>query len=356
MAQLTASAEESDIRWITVGQEPALEINGLAWFGENNGAYYRLPVREKENIPEGAWKTSKCPSGARVRFKTDSTQLKLNIHHSMNDKNRLSMWHMSSVGVSGIDLYRGEPNNMSFWLTTNPADGSKPYTHTYFTGKSKQMREFTLYLPTYAELVELKIGVDPNAVIEKPTEYKIKKPIVFYGTSITQGGCAGRGSNSFPAIIGRRLNADFVNLGFSGSGKGEELMAKLMTEIDASAYVVDCVANMNPELMKERYEKFITILRQTKPAVPVILMTRIYSSSEFEPDAMAHYNKQHEPLLATYEKFKKQGDKNIYLFDAGAIVKPNGDHPSVDGLHLTDRGFYLIADTLTPLLKTILYP
>jgi len=340
-------ADDGTVKWVTVGQEPNIKINGLAWFDENNGFYYRLPVREKKNITDLAWLTGKCPSGGRVRFKTDSTQLKLSINHGMAEESdvELEAWfykylkdYMSPVAARGIDLYRGEPANMSYYLTTVPTEISKPYIHTFnIMNQSRQMREFTLYLPIYAELAELKLGVDPSAVIQKPTEYKIKKPIVFYGTSITQGGYASRGSNSFAAIVGRRLNADIVNLGFAGSGCGEEIMAKLMTEIDASVYVVDSVANMSAEYMKERYEKFITILRRTKPNTAVILMTRAKYTHEYTPDTIANYDEQHKPLFATYEKLKKQGDKNIHLFDVGAVIKPGGDHPSVDGGHLSDK-------------------
>lgn len=364
MVGFTVLAKDCAVKWITVGLEPNIEINGLAWFDENNSLYYRLPVREKENITNGAWLASKCPSGARVRFKTDSTQLKLSINHGMDKKSNVEFdpWlynyvkdYMSPLASRGIDLYRDEPGNMSYCLTTVPTEISKHYIHTFnIMNPSRQMREFTLYLPVYGELAELKIGVDPNAVIQKPTEYKIKKPIVFYGTSITQGGYASRGSNSFAAIVGRRLNADIVNLGFAGSGCGEEIMAKLMTEIGASVYVVDSVANMNSQLMKERYEKFITILRQTKPNIPVVLMTRFKYTHEYRPDTIAIYDEQHEPLFATYEKLKKQGDENIYLFDAATVIKPGGDHPTVDGGHLSDTGFYVIADALTPFLKKIL--
>lgn len=356
MLSITAFANDCGTKWITVGQDPTIEIDGLAWLGENHGKFYRLPIREKENITSGAWDAGECTSGGRVRFKTDSTQLKLSINHgyATEDNALLSMWHMPSTGKSGIELYLGSPDHMAFWLVTTPKKTSEPYIHTYFTDEPKQLREFTLYLPNYANLAELKIGVDPNAVIEKPTEYKTKKPIVYYGTSITQGGCASRSSHSFPAIISRRLNADFVNLGFSGAGRSEPIMAKLMAEIDASVYVVDPVANMTPELMKERYEKFITILRQAKPNTPIILMTRLKCSYDINPNSSDDYKKLHEPLYATYEKFKEQGDKNIYVFDTGALIEPGGDHPTVDGLHLTDRGFYMVADKLSPLIEKIL--
>jgi lysophospholipase L1-like esterase len=353
-AGLIVNAADAGTKWLKVGEDKNLKVYGLPWFAENNGLFYRLPVREQENITETAWWMSKCPSGARVRFKTDSTSLKLKINHGMEESSRIAMWHMGAAAVSGIDLYLGPPQDNLFWMTTIPKDGSNEYEHTYFTSKSRQMREFTLYLSVYAELASLKVGVDSDAAVEGPTEYRIQKPIVVYGTSITQGACASRGSNSFTAIVGRRLNADIVNLGFSGSGCGEEIMAKLITEIDASVYIVDSVANMNAEFMEQRYEKFVTVLREARPEIPVILMTKIRYAGEFEPERKAVYDRQHKPLFETYEKFVKQGDKNVYLFDAGEIIKPGGDHPTVDGTHMTDTGFHIIADELTPFTRDVL--
>jgi hypothetical protein len=92
-------AAENNIKWLTVSQEPNITVNGLAWFKDNNGMYYRLPVRRQKDIPSPTWCLSKCPSGARVRFKTDSTQLKLRINHGMDDQSRLVMWHMGAVAV-----------------------------------------------------------------------------------------------------------------------------------------------------------------------------------------------------------------------------------------------------------------
>ena len=216
------------------------------------------------------------------------------------------------------------------------------------------MRELTLYLPMYAELAELEIGIDSNSEILPPTPYRIKKPIVFYGTSITQGACASRGSNGYVPIIGMRLNADIVNLGFSSGGCGEAIMAQLIAEVDASVYVVDSVANMDVKLMKQRYEKFVRILRKKRPDISVVFMTKIHFAKEIESEIAEEYRCQHKPLFETFRKFKEQGDDKVYLFDSGAIIHSGGDHPTIDGVHPTDLGFKMLADELAPFLKKII--
>ena len=342
-----------NLKWIDVRNDKKIVVDGLPWFKENQNKFYRLPYLRKEigELNSHAQKYLKCPSGARVRFKTDSTILKLKITHGMDSSSKLYLSTLSPISASGIDLYIGEPNAMSFWMTTEPMDPQNEYEHLFFQDKPRKMRELTMYLPTYTELAELKIGVDSNSVISIPTSYKIKKPIVFYGTSITQGGCADRGSNGYVPVIGRMLNADIVNLGFSSGGCGEEVMAQLMTEIDASVYVVDCVANMDLKLMEQRYEKFVRILREKRPDIPVVLMTKIHFAKEIEPEIAEEYKSQHKPLFETFRKFKEQGDDKVYLFDSGSIILPGYDHPTADGVHLNDLGFKMVADKLAPFLE-----
>ncbi len=351
---ICVTAQAQELKWIDVSTDKSVEVNGLAWFEENGGRFIRLPLSRRQEIPNQAWAQSLCPSTARVRFKTDSPSLRLMIDHGMADEKRLSMWHMSSVAVSGIDLYIGEPGKTSFWKTTRPKQGSGEYEHVYFAGLPKEMREFTLYLPCYAELKSLKIGFEPDTLVLPPTPYAIEKPIVVYGTSITQSGCSSRGSNGYVAIMERRLNAEVVNLGFSGSGCGEAAVAEIISEIDASVYIVDSVSNMKAEVMDERYENFVRILRKNRPDVPVILMTKIHYAPEIDPAERARYDRNHKALFDTYNKLRGEGDKKLYLFDTGAIIQPGGDHPTVDGVHLTDVGYYMIADKIVPFLADII--
>lgn len=358
MAALVFSAASltQALEWVDASTSSSVEVDGLPWFKANGGRFIRLPLSRQTDIENGTdlyvWGNSLRPSTARVRFKTDSTSLHLKIDHGEASDADLAMWHMASIAVSGIDLYIGPPGNESFWNPTKPLSGTTEYEHAFFDGMASEMREFTLYLPTYAELKSLKIGIDAGATITRPTPYEKIKPIVVYGSSITQGACSSRCSNGYVAQLGRRLNCDVVNLGFSGSGRGEPIMAEMMLEIDASIYIVDCVANMPPSLMNTRYENFVNQLRAAKPDIPIVLMTKNHYAEEIV-EGSAGYDAQHEALYTTYSNRLAAGDQNIYLFDTGALIPAGGDVPSADGTHLTDVGFTRIADGLTPVLEQI---
>ncbi len=349
---IIVSGVQCETTWIVPGDCKNISVNGLIWFEQNGKEFIRLPLSQKDIIPEGVWTRSLCPASVRIRFQTDSTSLKLKMNHGLEKETARA--NLSSMASHGVDLYIGCPGQKSFWKSSYPKPKSQEYEITYFEGFPSQMRELTFYLPIYGEMAELKIGIDTGAKILKPTDYQIKKPIVFYGTSITQGACASRGSNNFVSLAERRLNADVINFGFSGMGRCEPIMAEIMSQIDASIYVVDCVANMTAELMTQRYENFVRTLRKEKPEIPVLLMTKIHFAKEILPEEADIYQKQNQPVFDTYNKLKQQGDKNIYLFDSGEIIKPGGDHPTVDGVHPTDRGFYMLADALVPKLTEIL--
>src|ERR1051325_3306844 len=238
----TTAKIKDELIWIRA-QDRRFTIDGLPWFKENGGEFFRLPKRAKEARRAPVWELGTMPSGARVRFKTDSTSLKLRVHHS----HWISQAHFCAVGVSGIDLYEGPPARMTYWASSRTIEARKPYVSTYFEKLSKRMREFTLYLPIYNDLVSLEVGLDPTAKILAPSPFRLLKPVVVYGTSITQGGCASRGANGWVPLVGRILGVDIVNLGFSGNAKCDMEVADLLTEIDAACYVNDCVGNMSLE-------------------------------------------------------------------------------------------------------------
>ena len=344
-------AESDNIIWRD-GGDKAFTVDGLYWFAENGGSYCRLPKRALDKVtPKVQWLCNN-PSGGRIRFKTDSTSLQLKIKHGVENKEQLSMFHMSSVGVSGIDLYQGPVGDMDFWAITVPKEPKEFYTHTYFTGLEKKMREFTLYLPVYNNLAALQIGVDKDAKIASPSKYRLDKPIVFYGTSITQSGCPCRGSNGFVPVVGRQLGIDVINLGFSGSGCSEPEMAEIITEIDAACYVIDSIANMDIKTMAERYDNFFNIIRKAWPEKPIVLMTRVHYARE-HLQGSGYVESINKMVLDSYNKFRAKGDKNVYFFDSSKVISSKGDHPSVDGVHLSDLGFKMIADELSPYLAGI---
>lgn len=346
---LPSGVQSSILQWLPI-TSPHMEVDGLPWFSENGGELSRLPVKMKDSYRKAVWDLVQQPSGGRIRFRTDSATLaiKLEYPHGPNMKN------MHAFGQTGVDLYA---DNM-YWGTAIADRDSKPglsQNHSFYEALPRVGRDLTLYLPLYAPVKVLGIGVEPDAKIQSPSPFVLKKPIVFYGTSITQGGCASRSGMSYEAILGRMLNIDFINLGFSGNGIGEPEVARTIASLDAAAFVLDFAHN-NPtiESLKQAYDPFIATIRREHPQTPILLVTPIYDAhlESWAP----------RPLLAEMRALIRRvaaerisnGDVNLQVVEGTDLLGPSQGDSFVDGTHPNDIGLKTMAEGLAARISNVL--
>jgi hypothetical protein len=215
-----------------------LLLEGRGW--ENTESYYdRLPASAKDKVRAPVWDLSHDSAGMCLRFVTEATSVK--IRWTLRKEN-LAMPHMPATGVSGIDLYvRAHNRPWMFVQNGRPSALSNEASFPVTPGV-----ECLLYLPLYNGVKSIEIGIHKDKAISKPipSPEKQNRPIVFYGTSITQGGCASRPGMACTALVRRQLDMPVINLGFSGNGKMEAEMADLLAELDPAVYVLDCLWNM----------------------------------------------------------------------------------------------------------------
>jgi hypothetical protein len=221
-------------------------------------------------------------------------------------------------------------------------------------GMQREPRTYMLDLPLYNGLDSLEIGVPRDASFT-PIAPRTEKPVVFYGTSIMQGGCASRPGMAIPALIGRWLDVPVINLGFSGYGKMDPEMARLMGELDAAVYVVDCLPNLRPEDTAERTEPFVRLLREARPGTPILLVEgRTYPNAFLLPGEMKSQQENRTALSDAYHRLLAAGVKNLYYLKGEELLGDDGE-ATVDGSHPTDLGMMRYADAyekaLEPLLK-----
>jgi len=237
----------------------------------------------------------------------------------------------------------------------------KPYDPEYneavlIKDMDSSMKEFILYLPMYETVDSVYIGVEYASLITKPVRgaFIKKPPIVFYGTSITQGASAMRPGMAYPAIISRHLNIETINLGFSGNGKMERELAEALAEIDASCYVIDCGGNLTPQLAKERTLPFIRLLRKMRPGIPILLVEHLlFPTSRFIKSTRQRIDEINSAFHEAYTTLKKAGITDVYYLPARKQIGDDGE-ATVDGAHLTDLGFTRISLQMEEQLKKIL--
>lgn len=338
-------------RWISL-PNPQIEVDGLPWYRENGNQLVRLPERLKATYPRAVWELAQDPTGGRLRFRTNSREIAIRLEYPKPPH----MKNMQSFGQSGVDLYVGN----TYWGTAIAGWNAKPgktYEHVYFnfpTGPRVE-RNVTLYLPTYIGVKVLAIGVDGGAELSRPPAFALTKPVVFYGTSITQGCCASRPGMDYQAIVGRRLNLDFVNLGFSGAAFYEPALARAVAAIDASCYVLDGWNFHNARDLNGVLLPFIKVIRSAHPSTPILVASMIYSSNELSSnDEKASYAYGREYMRDVVAELRAHGDHEIQIVNGTDLISPLEGDGLTDGTHPNDLGFAWMADVWTKRLASVL--
>lgn len=303
---------------------------------EKESPYDRLPLASKDKVRKAVWDLSKNSAGITVRFFSNSSQIKI----KWNLLNDTRMNHMAETGIKGVDLYTRVNGEWKYVNTGKPT--GKNNEASLVSTLSKENREFKVWLPLYDGVTKLEIGIDSLANIEKPMPSN-KLPIVFYGTSITQGGCASRTAMAYTTIISRKLDVDCINLGFSGNGKMESAVVDVIGGIKASFYVIDCLPNMSVAEVTERVGPLAQSLRARNSNTPIVFVENIeYSKIFYEEATRKLIQDKNDALKAEFDKLKQAGMKNIHFISAKNAIG-NDNEATVDGVHLTDLGYTRMA-------------
>lgn len=291
-------------------------------------------------------------AGMAIRFRTESPV----VGAKWKSVHKTLMNHQTPVGSRGLDLYMLEDDGKT-WTFVNSGRPNLWNANTEITiidNMKPKMREYMLYLPLYDGVDSLYIGVNNKYTVEQPAVDlpKRQKPIIFYGTSILQGGCANRPGMAHTNILERWLNRETINLGFSGMGQLDLPVARVIAAVpDPGMVVLDMVPNANVEQMDTLLARFYGIIRESHPTVPVLFIEDPdFTHSKYDKHSRNEIDKKNACLKKHFENFKKNGEKNIYYLEGKDIL---GDdlEATVDGIHFTDLGFVRYSELLYPILK-----
>jgi hypothetical protein len=266
--------------------------------------------------------------------------------------------HMPQTGISGFDLYVGENGQETMCSVARFPTGSREYSCKMFQRTGRKPLSFTLNFPLFNGVNELFLGLRKGALLRAPPPYRLNRPVVVYGTSITHGGYASRPGACYTNILSRRLNVPFVNLGFSGSGRGEPEVAEAVAQVrNPALFVLDYEANSRPEELPVSLPRFIAILRARHTTVPILVVSKIRYASEAvksEPASckVRESNKRFQKKMVG--KLRAAGDRHIHFLDGSMLLGKDYHECSVDGAHPTDLGFYRMAAGLGPTIKKLL--
>ena len=344
--------EDIDVNFKVKGQIPeGTEFyrpgeSPLALYGVfmENGKYRRMPEKTAAAVSKEVYALHANTAGGRLRFRTDSPWI--SVCAELDQVCRMS--HFALTGSAGFDLYRRENGKFRYVGTFIPEyDMISRLQATVYTD-TEGMQDYLIHFPLYTDVKSVLIGFKEGSGTADAEPYCPAAPFVTYGSSITQGGCASRPGNSYQNILSRRLNADHINLGFSGSALGEDPMMAYIAGLSMSAFILDYDFNApTGEHLWKTHEKAYRTVRNQNPDLPILLLSRprFYLNDE-DRERLAI-------IRATYEKAKAEGDRNLYFITGTELMQYCGQEGTVDGTHPTDFGFYSMAKVIGDFLEKL---
>lgn len=338
---IDSDCQRPDMIWLDASAEP-FKIHGAY----STNPYIRMPLEVAKSVNDGVVELCQHTAGIRARFKTDSPYIA--IHCEWKCMSRMP--HMAFTGSSGFDLYTVDEHNKQHYFKTFVPSVDSDNGFSGFVDLSGKMTEFVLNFPLYNDVQRLYIGVKEDSKFESPSKYSNELPVVFYGSSITQGGCASRPGSAYQNRLSREFNMDYINLGFSGSGFAEDTMIEYLSNLEMSVFVSDYDHNApSDEHLEKTHYKLYQAIREKHPNIPYIILTK--------PDFAYNIwdNKRRRVIMNTFCKAIDNDDNNVYYIDGPSLFADDEyDSCTVDGCHPTDLGFYRFYKAMYPVFKKIL--
>ncbi len=338
-----------NIKWLSAGS-PEFRLYGST-IDCGHGPFLRLSPEKSSAVSVNVDCLSRHTPGLRLRLRTDSPYIA--IHAEWKEQTLFP--HMPVTGVSGFDLYRDGETGQEFAGTFTPPFNC-PHGYESVLPTPGGMQDLVVEFPLYNEVSKLFIGVNEGSRFEAPAEYALPLPVVFYGSSITQGGCASRPGCAYQNMLSRGLNIDILNLGFSGSALGEEAMAKIIADIPMALFVCDYDHNAHtPEHLEATHYALYKTVRERQPDIPYVILSKPDGRSTISSPVEVNMRRR-DIIRATYERAKAEGDNNVYFIDGFSLFESDETFSAtVDGCHPNDLGFYFFYRALKPLLEKLLF-
>ena len=333
---------ERDVHFYSVRMEP-FRIYGL-YNPQDGKPFRRLPEEVAKATSESVQKLNYNTAGGRVRFATDSEY----IYVKTKTPYTYQLAFMSRVMLNGFDVFADGAYAGSIKPPVDFKDGFEEVLEF----KTKKMRCIEINFPLYGCLDELYIGLRPGAALKAGKEYSDKRRIVYYGSSITQGAFACRPGNAYESIIARRLDCDYLNLGFSGSARAEDAMVYYIAGLDMDLFVCDYDHNApDVEHLQNTHEKLYRAVRERHPGMPILFVTK--PDFDWDPTGNAY---RREVVYNTYIKALREGDTHVAFVDGQSLFHgADRECCTTDGCHPNDAGFVRMADVIGEQIRRLLY-
>lgn len=335
-----ALTKYEDLRFYSIRETEDFRVYGLFDY-KNTERFVRMPESVAETVSIGVRDLNYCTAGARVRFVTTSDYLAIRTR----SQGIATVASTNTIAAAGFDVY-----------INNGIRDTYAFTHKAFNGMQssdgicdihplpKGKKEITVNFPIRQSLYEVYIGLDENSELSRRQDYRFEKPVLYYGSSITQGHCASRPGMTYESLISRRLDTNYINLGFAGKCHAEETMADYLSTLDCSVFVYDYDHNSSPKVLGERHENLYLKFRKTHPTTPVIIVGRPDFYSDF--GLFGSDEQRRSVLMDTYHHALSRGENVFYIDGYALFAGEDREECTVDLVHPNDLGMVRMADVI----------
>lgn len=322
------------VEWIPF-PDPRLEVRGLPWFAENSPDLWRLPKSAQGRVPKGVWTRALAPDGGRIRFSAATSQLAIRVQVVQSQKK-----------LAYFDAYIDAE-----FAGTGGSPGPKTAELVLFADRDRRAKNITIYLPNTSEVRVLAVAVDRGARLGPPPAFARPEPLICYGSSVLQGTGSAHPSKTYPAVLARRLNLDFVNLGFGGAGKAEPAVVELVNRPQACGFLFDLGKSYGAQ-PPEPYARMLADIRAKHPTVPIFCVTPIYSTKEATEPGYLERSENLRTLMRGAALARQQsGDRNTYVVEGLELFGAPDKDLFNDPLHPNDGGNERMGERLVPIVK-----
>ena len=344
LSPVSPQIEPIEFDWYDAKASLTIEGQG---FRDLLAPFDRLPGRALGVVRDEVWSFSHDTAGIAIRFISNTRGIRARWTLT---NSRVPAANMTPIGGSGLDLYVKSDTRLWHWLGVGRPGWSPTSSDTLISQMPPGVREYLLYLPLCNGVQSLEIGVEKRASVSAPPVRRTK-PIVFYGTSITQGYCASRAGMTYVAMLGRWLDREVINLGFAGNGKLEPAVAELLAEIDASAFVLDCLPNMTEVDIRNNLDKCVRAIRNSHAHAPILLVEdRIYPDAFLNITHRNHNETNQKASREMFSRLEREKIRGLHYLKADNLLAADGED-TVDGSHPTDLGYSRMARELLKVLN-----
>ena len=333
---IAKSIDKPDVCFYNIDDAP-FRIYGV-WREEER--YCRIPKSVAKTISKGISDSYGTCAGGRIRFVTDSPYVAISVEYGDFELSSV----ITHLATAGFDVYADGKYAGAF---RPPVDFNGDNLVSVVNLGVQKQRVITINMPLYTEVKNMHVGVAKDSALMRAPDYKYEKPVVFYGSSITNGAGASRPGTTYEARLSRTLDVNYHCLGFGGLAKGEQAFAEYIAERDMSVFVYDYDHNAKTlEYLEQTHERFFKIIRARNPELPIIIISK--------PDLKPECEERFGIIKNTYENALRNGDKKVWLIKGTDFFGDNELDFTVDGTHPSDLGYYFMAQKIAPVLKKAL--